>query len=378
LIYFDNNASTRVDQRVLDAMLPWFRDHWGNPANNLHQEGRRAREAVRSAQEEIGGLLRCRSDEIVFTSGASEANALAIMGGRPAGALPVSIVTSTIEHSSIWALALRLESRGIILSAVEPNGLGFVSCDCLDQLDVSENSLVTLQWVNSETGIINDLAEIADFVKARGGLLHIDAAQGLGKVPIDLSKCPIDLLTISAHKICGPKGVGALFVRKGVMVDPLIIGGSPRGGLHPGTPNVPGAVGFGEACRILRLEAEEDNQRISVLRDHLEAAILAGVEDTIVVGGRSPRVCNTSMLGWSGLDNREIGRELDQAGICVGSGAACSTEDPFGSRSLRALKVPEEVIPSCIRFSLGKENTVGEVADAAHQVVKTVKGLRTP
>lgn len=372
MIYLDNNASTRMDERVLDAMLPWFRDHWANPANVLHEEGRRARSAVRSASVEIGEMIGCSPDELVLTSGASEANAMAVMGTRPAGKLPDQLVASGMEHQSVWAPALRFDAGGIPLRMIEPNAQGYVSADCLSGLELTPGTLVSLQWVNSDTGVINDIPAIADHVKAHGCLLHVDAVQALGRMPIDLSRCPIDLMTVSAHKIYGPKGIGALFVRKGVTAEPLLPGGAAQNRLRSGTTNVPAAVGFGIACRILKEEWEQDSARICALRDTLENAVRARVEGTVVIGKAAPRIGNTTMLGWRGLDHEEIVRELDDAGIYVGSGAACSTEDPFGSRTLRAMKVDPDVIPSCVRLSLGRDNTADEMEAVARELARIV------
>lgn len=375
VIYLDNNASTRIDQRVLDGMLPWFRDHWANPANVLHEEGRRARSAVRSAVDDISAFIGCSPDELVLTSGASEANVTAVMGARAGGNLPDQLVVSGMEHQSAWAPALRLDARGIPLRTIEPNPQGFISSDCLSHLELTPGSLLSLQWVNSDTGVINDIPGIAEHVKAFGSLLHVDAVQALGRLPIDLSRCPADLVTISAHKIHGPKGIGALFVRKGVVIEPLIPGGSRQNRLRSGTTNVPAAVGFGMACRILQDEAERDSARIRILRDTLENAVCAQIEGTVVIGLAAPRICNTTMLGWHGLDHEDIARDLGDAGICVGSGAACSTEDPFGSRTLRAMKVDPDVIPSCIRLSLGRDNTADEITSVVRELARIVRDM---
>lgn len=372
MIYLDNNASSRVDERVLTAMLPWFRESWGNPSSIRHREGLKALDAVNGARARVAEFLHCHSSEIVFTSGASESNTLAIENVRIRQRPPKTVITSNIEHHSSQAATLRLGDAKVATTVLQVGPSGRVMAENFSDVTICEETLVTLQWVNNETGVINEIENIARLVKDRHGLLHVDAVQALGKIPIDLSECPIDLLTLSAHKIHGPKGVGALFVRRGVDIVPLIRGGAQEHGQRAGTENVPGIVGLGTAVELLRLQSPALVENVARLRDHLEQGIKQRCSSTVIIGANIPRVANTSFMGWPGLDNREILRNLDAEGIYAGAGSACTEEAAAGSHVLSAMGVPEELMPSVIRFSLSRENTQEEIDSVIEAVARIV------
>lgn len=377
VIYLDHNASTRVHPSVLEAMLPWFRENWANPSSTVHQLGRAAHAAVDNARNEVAALLGCEPDEVIFTSGASEANALAIGGARPASRPPDCIVTADIEHRSVISSCLLAQDRGIPLEILRVGADGFISSKAIAKLPLTDRSVVSLQWVNNETGAINPVAAIAAAVKARGALLHIDAAQAAGKIDIDLQQLPVDLLTISAHKFYGPKGIGALFVRRGTPLEPLIRGGHQEGGRRAGTENVPAVVGFGETCRLAREEAAiADRARIAGLRDELERRLAAALPDTLFLRSRGERVGNTTVCAWEGLSNREILRALDRASICAGSGSACTSESNGPSHVLRSMGITPSVAGSAVRFGFGRDNAADELPYIVDAIIAAVSHLR--
>jgi cysteine desulfurase len=376
LVYVDNNASTRVRAEVMAAMLPWFTQSWANPSSTIHASGRAARSAVEQARGEVAALLGCEDEELIFTSGASEANALAVGGVRPAGKGPVCIITSDIEHRSVLSAAYLAEERGAKLVIVPVGEAGYVSAASLAELPIETGTLVSLQWVNNETGAVNPIAQIAQLVKDRGGLLHVDAAQAPGKIEIDLRHIPIDLLTISAHKFYGPKGAGALFIRRGTPLEPLIRGGHQERGRRAGTENVPGIVGLGEACRLVRLEGATARSLTTELRNLFEQTLKARLPQTIFIEAATDRVGNTTVCAWDGLSNRDILRDLDAASICAASGSACTSEATGTSHVLRAMKVPSSVAHSAVRISFGRDNTLEEAAYVAGVLIRVVTELR--
>ena len=375
-VYLDNNASTRVRDEVLAAMMPWFTENWANPSSTVHAAGRAARAAVENARNEVAALLRCEPDELIFTSGASEANTLAIGGARPGGAPPERIVTADIEHRSVLSSCMLTQDRGTIMDIVHVSAGGFVTADALAALPLDERTIVTVQWVNNETGAINPIEEIARQVKSRGALLHVDASQAPGRLDIDLCSVPIDLLTVSAHKFHGPKGVGALFVRSGTPLEPFIRGGHQERGRRAGTENVPEVVGFGEACRLVKLADPSERTRVGTLRDWLELRLQREIPGTIIIRPAGARVQNTTVCAWEGLNNREILHALDAASIYAASGSACTTESAGPSHVLRAMGVPPSVARSAVRFSFGRENTEEDVDYVVETMVAIVSHLR--
>jgi cysteine desulfurase len=373
VIYLDNNASTRVDAQVLEAMLPWFRECWANPSSTRHSEGLQALDAINASRRQVAVFLHCHPSEIVFTSGASESNTLAIECVRLKTRPPRVIVTSNVEHHSSQAAALRLGDSRSTTTVLQVGRSGTLSHEDLARVDIDDETLVTLQWVNNETGVINEIEKIAPLVKERGGCLHVDAVQAIGKIPVDLSVCPIDLLTISSHKIHGPKGVGALFVRRGIDIVPLIRGGAQEHGQRAGTENVPGIVGLGKAIELMATQEFEAAERVKILRDRLESGLTQRCPRTVILAKDAPRVGNTSFVGWPGLDNREILRSLDAKGICAGAGSACTEESAAGSHVLSAMSVDEELMRSVIRFSLSRETTLEEIDTVVSAMEKIIK-----
>lgn len=362
-IYFDNAATTPVDPRVRDAMLPYLGSSCGNPDSRSHPFGWEAEEAVTIARERIAGLLCARPEEVVFTASATEAINLALFGVlRRAGARGGHLLTTAIEHSALLEPARRLRREGFEVTELPPDDQGCVDAARVESALREETLLVSVQHANNEIGVRQDLAAIGAVCARRGLLLHTDATQSFGKVPIDVGACGIHLLSCSAHKIHGPKGVGALYVRQRaprVSLEPLLYGGGQERGLRPGTLNVPGIVGFGEAARIAQEEMEADASRIEALRLRLERGVVERVPGCRVNGVGAPRLPGIVSLTFPGLSAESL--LLGLRGVACSAGSACASARLEPSHVLLALGLPPEEARSSLRFSLGRFNTVAEV-----------------
>jgi cysteine desulfurase len=383
-IYLDYNATTPVDPRVFDAMRPYFTETFGNAASTSHAFGRVAQDAVVRARNQVAALLNVEQDErqgareIVWTSGATESNNLAIKGVaatyRDKGR---HIITQATEHKAVLDPCHRLEAEGFEITCLPTNRYGRVCAEQVAEAIRPDTILVSIMYANNETGTIQPIHDIGAVCRARGVFFHTDATQAVGKVPIDVDADAIDLLSLSAHKLYGPKGCGALFVRrKGprVRLAPLLDGGGHERGYRSGTLNVPGIVGLGAACEIAREEMPAESRRLAALRDKLESTILSSLERVFVNGDTFHRLPNVSNLSFADADGSSILRGLDD--VAVSSGSACTSASLQASHVLRAMGLSDDLAYNSIRFSLGRFTTEAEVDYAAEKVIRLVRSLR--
>jgi cysteine desulfurase len=377
-IYLDNHATTPVDPRVVEALLPFFTETFGNPASRNHRFGWAAATAVENARKQVAKLIDARAQEIVFTSGATESDNLAIKGAahhyRERGD---HVVTLPTEHKAVLDSAKRLEQEGfrVTYARVRPDGL--VDLDDLKHAITEKTVLVSIMAANNETGVLQPLAEIGRLCHERGVLFHTDAAQAAGKIPLDVDALHIDLLSLAGHKMYGPKGVGALYVRRRgapVELKPLLDGGGHEGGLRSGTLNVPGIVGLGKACEICREVMPEESRRLAALRDRLRDGLLAALQGIHVNGSLEHRLPNNLNVSFRGVELAALMMDLND--IALSSGSACTSATPEPSYVLKALGVPEELAQTPLRFGLGRFNTEEEIDYTVGRVVDAVKRLR--
>jgi cysteine desulfurase len=372
-VYLDNNATTPVLPEVFEAMRPYFGEHFGN-ASSIHHHGQETRAAVERARESVAALLGCRPAEIVFTSGGTEADNLAIFGlVRPGD----HVISSTIEHHAVLNSCKHLEEKGIEVTYLPVDGRGLVDPDDLRRALRSNTKLVTIMMANNETGVIQPVEEIGKICAEADVYFHTDGVQAASKVPIRVKEIGCDLLSLSGHKLHAPQGVGALYVRKGTTLEPRFFGGSHERSRRAGTENVPGIVGLGKAAELAIKGFESgETDRIFALRDRLERAILDNVEATAVNGSGAPRVPNTSNIYFDYIEGEALIIALDLKGLAVSTGAACSSGAIEPSHVLTAMGLRPDRARASIRFSLGKQNT-GEDVDFAIQLVPaSVERLR--
>lgn len=361
-VYFDNNATTPLDPKVFAAMEPYLRECWGNPASP-HQYGQRARRAVEEARGQVAALLDCPVERLVFTSGGSEGNNTAILSAVLADPAKNRVVTSPVEHHCVLRRLEHLrEHCGVEVVFVPVDGQGMLDLPALARAVTPDTALVSLMAANNETGVLWPLAEIAALVKSRGALFHCDAVQLAGKEPLSLRRLPVDYLTVSAHKLHGPKGVGALYVGRGAPFTPLVFGGAQESGRRAGTLNVAGIVGFGQAATLAQAFLSVDGQsRLRELREHLEDGILAVVADAAVHGRQAPRLANTISLAVAGAPQEVLLAELDDRDFAVSTTSACQSGATAPSHVLAAMGVPDRFLRSTLRLSLSRMNTLDEV-----------------
>jgi cysteine desulfurase len=377
LVYLDYNATTPVDPRVLDAMLPFLGENFGN-AGSVHTPGQRARAAVDSARDSVAALIGADPNEIVFTSGGTEADNLAIFGTVAASTKPRKhVITTAIEHHAILHSCEELQRQGVDVTVV-PVRTGFDGQGIVDPGDIRrairpETVLITVMHANNELGTIQPIEEIARIAAEAGVCFHCDAVQSAGKVELDVTKLGVDLLSISAHKFCGPKGIGALYVRAGRQISPRAYGGHAERDRRAGTENVPGIVGIGKAAELARKLLSEDGARIRSLRDRLEAALIERIPNVRVNGDRTRRVPNTSNLSFPGAGGEALLIALDLQGLACSTGAACSSGSTEPSHVLLAAGLSHDDARSSLRFSLGRPSTASDI-DRAIEIIPAVVG----
>jgi cysteine desulfurase len=374
-VYLDYHATTPVDRRVLDRMLPYFTETFGNPASSTHQWGWRAQEAVEQSRREVASLIGASPREIYFTSGATESNNLAIQGVW--AAMDVSrrhVVVSAIEHKSVLEGAERLGAHGVRVTIVPINRDGELELGALARAIGPETALVSVMGANNEIGVVQPLAEIGALTRKAGALFHVDAAQAAGKIPIDVGAMQIDLLSLTAHKMYGPKGCGAIYVRKQTKLDPQIVGGGQERGLRSGTLNVPGIVGLGAACAICKTDMHDDDLRMARLRDRLLAGLTSQLDGVVVNGSMTHRLPNNLNVTFNGVDGESLLVAISD--IAVSSGSACTSASGTASHVMRALLGSDAVPPATIRFGLGRPTTEEEIDYTIEKFVTVVKHLR--
>ncbi|MDP9409996.1 MAG: cysteine desulfurase [Actinomycetota bacterium] len=374
-VYLDNAATTPLDPRVLEAMLPHLGGRRGNPSS-LHALGASAREAVEEARGSVAALVGASAEEIVFTSGGTEADDLGVLGlARSAPDEKRHVVVSRVEHAAVREAARRLEAEGFEVTAIEVDEDGLVDPAGLADALRPETALAAVVWANNEVGTIEPVRELARICAERDVPFHTDAVQAAGRVPLDVGEVPASTLALSAHKLYGPQGVGALYVRKGVPLEPISYGGGQEGGLRSGTHNVAGIVGFGVAARLAREELDERVAHESGLRD----AILAGVAripDVRLNGHPERRLSNNVHLTVEGVEAESLVLFLDALGYAIGSGSACSSGEHKASPVLLAMGRDEREAFSVVRVTVGKENTAAEVEDFLEAFSEAVARLR--
>jgi cysteine desulfurase len=377
-IYMDNHATTRIDPCVLEAMMPYLTETYGNAASRSHGFGWAADQAVEKARAQVAKLIGASAREIVFTSGATESDNLAITGAVEARGGRGPVITQATEHKAVLDTGAWLEKRGCRVTVLGVDGDGRIRLEDLERaLEEQKPVLVTILAANNEIGTLQPVDAIGALCHQHGVLFHSDAAQAAGKVPIDVRRSQIDLLSISGHKIYGPKGVGALYVRRSQprvdLVEQMHGGGHERG-MRSGTPNVPGIVGLGAACEIAGAEMEAEAARLSGLRDRLQAKILAGLDHVRVNGSQEHRLPGNLNMTFAGVDSETLMMGLKD--VALSSGSACTSAKIEPSHVLRALGLDEEAAHSSIRFGLGRFNTQEEVDFVAERLVDVVNKLR--
>lgn len=376
-IYMDYHATTPVDPRVFDAMLPYFREEFGNAASRSHVFGWRAEEVVENAREEVAKLIGAQGKEIVWTSGATESDNLAIKGVaefyKDRGN---HIITAVTEHKAVLDSCKRLEKQGFQVTYLPVERDGRVSPDAVAAAMTDKTILVSIMLANNEIGTVNPVAELGAVVKKGGAFFHIDAVQGIGKIPFDVNSSQADLVSLSAHKMYGPKGVGALYVRRKprVRLVPIIDGGGHERGMRSGTLNVTGIVGFAKAAELCRLEMEEEGRRVFVLRERLRKGIEARVPNTTVNGSIEHRLPGNLNISFAFVEGEAMMMSLKD--VAVSSGSACTSASLEPSYVLRALGVPEEMAHTSIRFGIGRFTTEEEVDYVIDLVAEKTKRLR--
>ena len=372
-VYLDNNATTPLLPEVFEAMRPYFLEKFGN-ASSIHQQGQQARSAVEHAREQVAELLNCRAAEVVFTSGGTEGDNLALFGIVTPGD---HVITSAIEHHAVLNSCNRLEQMGCTVTYLPVDGRGMVDPDDVRRALRPETKLISIMFANNETGVLQAMNEIGKIAAEADIYFHTDAVQAAGKVPIDVKEIGCDLLTISAHKIHGPQGTGALFVRKGTLVQPLLYGGRHERSRRAGTENVPGIVGLGKAAELARLGFSDGKvAQIEMLRDRLENTILERVEQVAVNGGGVARTPNTSNISFDCIEGEAMVIALDLKGLSISTGAACSSGAIEPSHVLTAMSLSPDRARGSIRFSLGKQTTAEDVEFALELVPEVVARLR--
>lgn len=379
-IYMDHHATTPVDPRVVEAMLPYFTERFGNASSPLHVHGRQAREAVEVARAEVANLIGGSAEGLIFTSGATESDNLAIRGAAIARASEGRhLVTVRTEHKAVLDTFTALEHEGWEVTRLDVDDHGVVAPNAVADALRDDTVLVSVMLANNEVGVVQDLGAIGTVTKARGVLLHCDAAQGLGYVPCDVDEMHIDMVSLSAHKMYGPKGVGALYVgarawARGIPA-PLFHGGGHERGLRPGTSNVPAIVGFGEAARIMNNEGADEAARIGTLRDALQGRLVGRLDEVRVNGETAPRHPGNLNVSFGYLDGAALLIEVCKT-ASVSSGAACSSVETGPSYVLDAMGVPRDWSTASIRFGLGRGTTQDEVDEVADAVLAAVAELR--
>jgi len=374
-VYLDYHATTPVDARVLEAMLPYFTETFGNPASSSHSWGWRAQQAVEAARREVATLIGASAREVYFTSGATESNNLAIQGiCRSADPSRRHIVVSAVEHKSVLEGAEAMAAAGWRTTVVPVDRDGLVDLDAMRAAVTGETALVSVMAANNEIGVIQPLAEIGAIARAAGAVFHVDAAQAVGKIPIDVAAMQIDLLALTGHKMYGPKGCGALYVRKHVKLLPLIVGGGQERGVRSGTLNVPGIVGLGKACAICRAEMNEETARLGRLRDTLLAGLRAGLDGVTVNGSMAHRLSNNLHVSFDGVDGESL--IVGIGDIAVSSGSACSSASATPSHVLRAIMNGDPVPSASIRFGLGRFTRDDDIDYAIEKFTTVVRHLR--
>ncbi|MGQ0605686.1 MAG: cysteine desulfurase family protein [Candidatus Nitrosotenuis sp.] len=374
MIYLDHAASTPIAQPVLEEMMPYLKENYGNPSS-IHRFGRIATKAIDAARKKIADLINANPSEILFTSGGTESNNTALFGimNQNKGK---ALITSSIEHDAILEPCKKLEQLGhnIVYLSVDPTGM--IDVEKLKSQITAQTALVSVMFANNEVGTIQPIKEIANLCKQHNITFHTDAVQAVGKIPIDVKDLGIDLMSISSHKINGPKGIGALYIRHGMILDPFILGGGQENGLRSGTENVANIVGFGKACQIAKENLQSNNITLKNLRDHLVGRISRELSHTVMNGHKKMRLPNNAHFTFLGVNGEDLIIKLDEHGIAASTGSACSVKTQKASHVLLAMGFSHEQITGSLRLTVGTTNTAQEIDQTVDVLKKVVAELR--
>ncbi len=374
-ISLDNNATTRVAPEVVAEMLPYFSEHYGNPSS-MHSFGGNLGLKVRKARARIAALLGAQPEEILLTSGGTESDATAIYAALAANPHKRHILTTRVEHPAIKNLFEQYGKNGYRVSFIPVDREGRIDVDELLRSLTEETAVVSMMWANNETGVLFPVDAVAAELRSRGIVFHTDAVQAVGKVPIDLAQTGVDLLSLSGHKFHGPKGIGALYIRKGTKFKPLMVGGHQEHGRRAGTENVPGIIGLGKACELAADNLDDIGSRVRGLRDRLENALLEAVPQCMVTGERSKRLPNTTSIAFEYVEGEAILLLMNEHGIAASSGSACTSGSLEPSHVLRAMGIPFTAAHGSIRFSLSHYTTVEEIDFVIEKMPPIIERLR--
>ena len=374
-IYVDNNATTRTAPEVVEAMLPYFSERYGN-ASSMHSFGGGLIVDIRRARSQVAALIGARPEEILFTSGGTESDATAIHAALESQPDKRHIVTTRVEHPAIKNLFEQYGKRGYRVTVVPVDGEGRLDQEALIESLDDDTAVVSIMWANNETGVINPIVALGKEIRARGIVFHTDAVQAAGKIPIDVETSGVDMLSMSGHKFHGPKGIGALYIRRGTKFKPLVVGGHQEGGRRAGTENVPGIVGMGKAAEMAVTHLEDLGTRVRQQRDKLEEALLEAIPRAMVNGGRAERLPNTASVAFEFVEGEAILLMMNELGICASSGSACTSGSLEPSHVLRAMGVPFTAAHGSIRFSLSHYTTEDEIDFIIEKMPAIIARLR--
>lgn len=375
-IYFDNAATTQVDPEVVKAIIPYMEDKYGN-ASSIHSFGREAYEGVEKARKQVAELINASTKEILFTSGGTESDNTAIKGvAYKQRAKGRHIITSSIEHPAVLETCQSLESQGFKITYLPVDKEGLVNMESLKNSITKETILITVMHANNEIGTIEPIQEIGQIAHEHGVVFHTDAVQTTGKIQIDLSKLDVDVLSISAHKFYGPKGVGALFKREGTNIEPIMNGGGHERGLRSGTENVPGIVGMGKAAELAKSRMTDDFGNLAGMRDRLIRRVLSEIEESYLNGHPTKRLPNNAHFRFSGIEGESLLLSLDEKAVAASTGSACSSKKLMPSHVLMAIGLNEVQAHGSLRLTLGRKNTRDDVEYVCDSLVEVIKRLR--
>jgi cysteine desulfurase len=375
IVYVDNNATTKVAPEVLEVMLPYFSEYYGNPSS-MHFFGGQVQKKVDEAREKVADFLGAEPSEIVFTSCGTESDNAAILGTLDSYPKKRHVISTRVEHPAVGNVSTYLGRKGYRITELSVDREGRLDLDELRESLADETALVSIMYANNETGVIFPIEEIGEIVKARGISFHTDAVQAAGKIPLNMRKSKLDMLSISGHKLHAPKGIGVLYIRKGTKFSPFLIGGHQEKGRRGGTENVPYIIGLGKACELAKNHLDEESTKVRALRDYLEAKLLEKIPNTLVNGERLHRLPNTVSVSFEYVEGESILLLLSDLGICASSGSACTSGSLEPSHVLRAMGVPFTAAHGSIRFSLSIYNTKEEMDYIVEHLPPIIQRLR--
>ncbi len=376
VVYLDNNATTRVAQEVRDVMMPFLDELYGNPSS-MHTFGGQVAKFVARAREEAAAFLNASPEEIIFTSCATESDNTAIRGTAEYFGKGTKVITTAVEHPAVLQPCRRLKAQGYDVVELPVNSVGQIDLDQLRaELKGTKNALVSVMWANNETGTVFPIEKVAEICREAGATFHTDAVQVAGKIPVDVRKVPVDMLSMSGHKFHAPKGIGLLYVRKGAKFKPFMLGGHQENSRRAGTENVPYIIGLAKACELARIGMAEESVKLTALRDRLEAGIIASCPNVRVNGDRANRLPNTLNISFEYIEGEAIAYHLSDLGICISTGSACASGSLDPSHVIRAMGVPFVAVHGSVRFSLSRYNTDADIDYVLEKLPPVIKNLR--